>query len=150
MKRNHGFSKKHPTSEDRKNIINAYQNGMYATELAKVFTLRKETIYRWFRKEKSGNSLDRKRSPGSRRPPKIDKKASEKLVNIIKTPATKFGFETDLWDTKRIQIVCKKKLGIKISHVSIWKLLKNIDFSCKKVQKTYLNYFFVKDYNYSL
>ena len=68
---------------------------------------------------------------------KITQSSSKKLVSIIKKPASKFGFETDLWNTKRIQVVCKKELKISVSHMAVWRFLKRINYSCKKVQKQY-------------
>lgn len=137
-KRNSGFGKKHPTEEERERIIKSYRKGMPASKLADLFGFQRETIHRWDRKERSNGSLKRKNLPGSGRFSKIGGNSSKRLIKMLKKPATKFGFETDLWDTKRIQIMCKKELGIDISHVSVWNFLKNIDFSCKKVQKSYI------------
>ena len=60
-----------------------------------------------------------------------------KLIKMIKNQAAKFGFETLLWTTTRIQILCKKKTGISVSRMTMWRYLKHIGHSCKKVQKIY-------------
>lgn len=58
-------------------------------------------------------------------------------MKILKTPASKYSFETDLWNTSRLKIICNKKLGIEVSRMAIWRFLKNFDQSFKKVQKQY-------------
>ena len=42
---------------------------------------------------------------GRGRPPKISPTDAKKLLKIIKEPASKYGFENDLWNTERIRIV---------------------------------------------
>ena len=56
-----------------------------------------------------------------------------KLLNI----QLLIGFETSLWNLQRVQAVLKKELKIKTSHVTIWNFFQKMNYTCKKVQKTY-------------
>ena len=127
--------KLHPTKEEKEKILHSYNMGITVNEIAEIFSFHPMTIYRWLREER-GKSLERK--AGSGRPSKIGRKDEDNLIKILKKPATKFGFETALWNTNRIRIVCKKRLNINLSRVSVWNFLKRIDYSSKKVQKLYV------------
>ena len=136
-KRNQGFGKKHPTKEEKIKIVNLYMKGRSSSDLCKTFGYHQTSISRWIREAKNGSSFDRKHSPRSGRFCKIDHQKAKQLIKIIKQPATKFGFETSLWNPKRIQIICKKELKIKVSRMLMWRFLKDIGYSSKKVQKVY-------------
>ena len=62
----------------------------------------------------------------------------KKLIEFLKHSATKYGFETPLWNTRRIEILCKKELGLTVSRMAIWRFLNKMDYTCKRVQKTYM------------
>ena len=111
MERNKGFGKKHPSSNEKTKIIKAYKMGQSVESLSKIFGFHEMTIYRWLRESNKKPDFKRKNSQGSGRISKIDKKTGSNLLKIIKYPATKFEFETSLWNLKRVQIVLKKETG---------------------------------------
>ena len=131
MKRNKGFGKKHPPSSEKIKIIKAYKMGQSVENLSKIFGFHEMTIYRWLRESNKKPDFKRKNNPGSGRISKIDKKTGSNLLKIIKHPATKFGFETSLWNLQRVQIVLKKELKIKTSHVTIWNFFQKMNYTCK-------------------
>ena len=130
---------KHPDESLKLKIIDAYHAGNSVTSLSSLFGFNRSTVYRWLDEHKKNKwRKGNHPKPETRgRSSKITQSSSKKLVSIIKKPASKFGFETDLWNTKRIQVVCKKELKISVSHMAVWRFLKRINYSCKKVQKQY-------------
>lgn len=106
-------------------------------ELSEIFGYSRSSIYNWINQYSTFSELERKKSPGSGRPTKISKANAKKLLKYLKKPASLFGFETDLWNTSRMQILCKKKLKINISRMAIWRILHKFEQSFKKVQKKY-------------
>lgn len=126
---------KHPTEEMKRKAVDSYRNGLSAATVAKAFGYDRVTIHKWVREAKTKRGLSRK--PGSGRPPKFDAKNAKRLLRIIKQPASRYGFETDLWNTTRIRQVCKKKLGLNVSRMAVWRVLDKFDQSFKKVQKRY-------------
>ena len=128
-------NKKHPSPQEKLKIIALYKKGKSVADLSEFFSFHPMTIYRWIREHKVKASFERKE--GSGRPSKIEGKCAKKLLEILKRPATDFGFETMLWNTQRIKIVCKKKLNINVSNMAVWRFLKKMNYTCKKVQKTY-------------
>ena len=133
MRRSH----QNPSAETKLLIVNAFNNGKSAIELSKIFGYTREAIHSWVRIHKKSGDLSRRTRPGSGRLPKISGSNGRKLLRILKQPASKFGFETDLWNTKRIKIVCKKEMKISPSRMSIWRFLHRFEQSFKKVQKSY-------------
>lgn len=129
---------KKQTSLDQKiKIINAHSKGRSVEELSEIFNVTDRSIYNWLKKYKSPNSIDSDIEDGRGRPSKINISNGKKLLKIIKRPASEFGFETDLWNTSRLKIICQKNLKIKLSKMAIWRFLNKFEYSFKKVQKQY-------------
>ena len=133
MRRQH----RKPSPETKLLIVKAYGNGRSAIELEKIFGHSRETIHSWVRQHRKGSDFSRRKHPGSGRFAKIDGRNGRKLLSFLKRPASSFGFETDLWNTKRIQIICKKNLKLSVSRMAIWRFLNRFEQSFKKVQKQY-------------
>ena len=124
--------KKHLSIQEKKKVILAYRNGQSPSELSRLFG-----IHRWTRENNAGKPYERKTEPGSGLSFKMEKKEINTLIKLLKNPATKFGFKILLWTTNRIQILCKKELKIQMSRMSILRYLKDVGYSCKKVQTIY-------------
>lgn len=131
-KKNH-----HAKAEEKTKIIKAYKNGSSVIELVKIFRHSRSSIYSWINEYSINKNFTRKNNPGSGNYSKITSEHTFELVRILKKPASMFGFETDLWNSKRLQIICKKNLQIKVSKMCIWRFLNKIKYSFKKVQKSY-------------
>lgn len=127
----------HPTPETKIKIVKSYFDGNSVQHLSKIFGYDSSAIHRWIREYRKGKRFVRKKRPGSGSKPKINGATAKKLLRIVKNPASKYGFETDLWNTSRLRIICKKKLKLSVSHMAIWRFLKKFDQSFKKVQKQY-------------
>jgi transposase len=125
------------TKEIKEKIVELYLKGKSPGELATDFKCDRTSIYRWVSDFKKNREVLRSEKPGSGRPSKIDLKNGKKLLKIISRPASNYGFETDLWNSSRLQIVCRRELKIKLSHMAIWRFLIKFGQSFKKVQKQY-------------
>jgi len=127
----------HPSAETKYKIVKAFFDGNSALHLSEIFGHDRSVIHRWIREYKKKRKFVRKNRPGSGRKPKISGSAAQKLLRIIKNKASKYGFETDLWNTSRLRIICKKKLKVNVSHMALWRFLQKFNQSFKKVQKQY-------------
>ena len=125
------------TPDEKIKIVKAYKNGSTVFELEKIFKYSRASIYNWINSYSINKKFLRKTCPGSGKISKITPEYSAELVQILKSPASSFGFETDLWNSKRLQIICKKNFKIKISKMCIWRFLNKLKYSFKKVQKSY-------------
>lgn len=98
-------------------------------EIAESFGLHRSSVSRWFTQHKRGGeaALKTKKAKGAR--PKLEKIEVEKILSCILKPATEFGFESPLWDCKRIQQLIKKKCKTQIHVSNVWRMLKSWDFT---------------------
>ena len=125
------------SAKDKELIVKSFMLGTHISDIVEVWGVDKSSVYKWVKQVKRGESLERKKSPGSGRLSSIDSKNQRKILKMIKQPASKFGFETDLWTTTRILVICKRDLKLKVSRMCIWRFLINFRQSFKKVQKQY-------------
>jgi transposase len=127
----------HPDSQTKFKITEAYNDGTSITQLVNIFGYHRNSISRWIKTAKKDPKFSIPRKSGSGRPASFSGKAGNRLMDIISKPASKFGFETDLWTTGRIQKVCKDELDLVTSKMSIFRLLKRYEQSYKKPEKRY-------------
>ena len=129
--------KKHLTSEQKLKIVKSYSKGHSVEELSGIFEVTERSIYNWLKEYNDKGSFDSEGKEERGRPSKINASNGKKLLKIITKPASDFGFETDLWNTSRLKIICHKNLKIKLSKMAIWRFLTKFEQSFKKVQKQY-------------
>lgn len=121
----------------REKAIQAYENNQTISSISETFNVHRSTVHRWIEKNESETSLDRRKNPGSGRPPKLSDKQIAKLTRLILKPASAYGFETDFWTIKRIIDIAKRYLKIKISKTTMYEILYNERYSYKKPEKRY-------------
>ena len=130
-------TKKNLSNETKLKIIKSHSDGYSVKELATIFQITTPSIYNWIKQYNKNGSLDPKWEEGRGRPSKLNASNGKKLLSIIKKPASDFGFETDLWNTSRLKVICQKILKVNLSKMAIWRFLTKFDQSFKKVQKQY-------------
>lgn len=104
-------------------------------EIAEFFGVTIDAVYKWIRKykQKGLNGLKKKMAHGAK--PKLEKKDIRKIISCIKKPATDFGYETALWDCRRLQQLIKKQLKKDIHISNIWRMLKSWKISRQVPEK---------------
>jgi transposase len=70
--------------------------------------------------------------------PKLNKEDRKQIISWLKISAMEFGFETPLWDCKRIQIMIKQELNKSISISNLWENLRKWEFTPQKPEKVAL------------
>ena len=104
-------------------------------DIADVCGVHQGSVSRWLTKERREglDALKERKAPGAN--PKLSDEDISLLFSALEQPATAFGFETDLWDCKRVQIVIKRQLH-KNMHVSnVWRMLNKMAFSPQKPER---------------
>lgn len=98
-------------------------------DIAESFGLHRSSVSRWFTQHKRGGeeALKIKKAKGAR--PKLEKIEVKKILSCIRKPATEFGFESPLWDCKRIQQLIKKECKTQIHVSNVWRMLKSWNFT---------------------
>lgn len=115
--------------------INLYKQGKEIKEISEFFGVTIDAVYKWIKKykQRGKDSLKSRKAKGAE--PKITKKEFKKLIKLIKKSAIEFGFETPLWDCKRIQRVIKNELKKDIHFSNVWRLLIKSGLSPQKPEK---------------
>jgi transposase len=115
--------------------IELKQKGKKVAAIADDFGVTRAAVYKWLKmyKKKGLQSLRRKKALGAK--PKLLNKEISKLVKLLEKPATSYGFETPLWDCKRVQHLIYENFKKKIHVSNVWRLLQRLGLSYQKPQK---------------
>ena len=130
--------KKHLESSAKTMAINAVlKQGESVTKVAKIFAIHRSNLYRWIEVFQKDKDIKRKTNPLSGQQYKLCGENSQNVLKILLKPATKYGYDTDFWTTRRIVQVVKKELKIEISRMAVYRTLIKYKQSYKTPEKRY-------------
>jgi len=134
MRKNDARKLDHKTLEElRIRVVKRVQEGESPEVLAKVLGLDRTTVYGWLARYRQGgwNALKAKPIPG--RPAKLDAKKMRWVYDTVtrKNPL-QLNFAFALWTREMIAKLIKDKFGIKLSAVSVGRLLAQLGLTCQK------------------
>ena len=92
---------------------------MALSEVARAYNIDCSTVFRWIKRHEQHGEAGLHRQVGSGRPRKLRDVHSQRFWNLVLQPATKFGFETDLWTVARVHLVVQEKLKVVVSKNTI-------------------------------
>jgi len=124
-----GYS--HQTLEEmRLSAVKRVEAGESPELVAAGLGINRRTIYRWIDAYHYGGEAAIKAKPIPGAPPKLDAKQMEKLARIVreKNPQ-QLKFEYALWTLAMIRELIREKFGVKLSEVSVGRLMKRLGFS---------------------
>ena len=133
------MAKERPTYNQRVAAVKGHiEEGIPVKSLCSMFSMEQTAVYRWIKKFKeTGNYESLKSNHGGGRKPKLTTKDINKLIQFLLNPATKYGFENDLWTLNRVIILCEKKIKKKVSKNLVWRMLRKNKFFYKSIEKSY-------------
>ena len=99
-------------------------------ELDKGLGMNRATVYRWIQKYYSEGRYALKAKPIPGRPPKLDIGQKAWLARTIreKNPL-QLNFQCALWTVPMLRELIRRELGVRLSQVSVWRLLRNLGFT---------------------
>ena len=92
-------------------------------------------IYKWIRVYKQNGLVGLKRRKAKGAEPKLNKEDKKQIISWLRKPAMEFGFETPLWDCKRIQTIIRQELNKSISISNLWETLRRWNLTPQKPEK---------------
>lgn len=104
--------------------IKLKKEGKKINDIAHSFGLHRCTVSSWFTKLKRFGKKSLKQKKAKGRSPKLNQNDKKQILNWLKNPATKYGFETPVWTIKRIQVLIKKNLEKSIHKSNVWEWVK--------------------------
>jgi transposase len=105
-------------------------NGESPEIVASGMGINRRTIYRWLSTYHYGGeqALQSKPIPGA--PPKLDGKQMARLSLIVRTKnPLQLQFEYALWTLAMIRELIRREFGVKLSEVSVGRLMKRLGFT---------------------
>jgi transposase len=105
--------------------------------VAKAYSTDRTTIFRWVKRYRQQGDNGLCRQVGSGRPRRLRELDGERLWNLVLQPASRFGFETDLWTVGRVHQLVQEKLKVVISKNTIWRRLRDAGLTYQKPERQY-------------
>ncbi len=119
----------------REQSIRLWKKDKSVEEIADFCGVHFTVVYKWVRlyKQNGFKALKRRKAKGAE--PKLSKDDKIQIIAWLKKPAMEFGFETPLWDCKRIQKIIKKELNKSLSISNLWGTLRRWNLTPQKPEK---------------
>ena len=97
--------------EMRFRAVEAYQAGKGVAEIAKLLGVHWGSVSRWLTKWRRDGQRALKERKATGRPTKLDcKRHGKAILELVKHPATEYGYEHPLWTCQRIRQVINAEL----------------------------------------
>lgn len=139
MKNGDGRSISHEVLEAyRFRAIALHKKGKSVQEIAFFFGVHRGSVSLWIKtwKENGKIALKSRKSLGPKT--KLNKEDKKQVISWLKKSAMEFGFETPLWDCKRVQRVIKRELKKEIATSNLWESLRRWNLTPQKPDKVAL------------
>lgn len=119
----------------RQQSIRLWKKGKDIDDISDFCGVHFTVVYKWIRiyKQRGLEGLKRRKAKGAE--PKLNKDDKTQIISWLRKPAMEFGFETPLWDCKKIQKVIKKTLNKSISISNLWETLRRWNLTPQKPEK---------------
>jgi transposase len=128
---------RYSTFEIRVRAVEAVSRGLPVGDVADAFGVHRATLFRWASRYGGNGLAGLKRKEVSGRPRLLEDLDKQALWRIVLTPATDFGYETDLWTIGRLHRVVQEKYHTTISHDTIWRRLREAGLTYQKPERQY-------------
>ena len=125
------------TWEVRVRAVEAVRNGMAVSQTATAFGVDRTTLHRWLARHGQHGGVGLQRRPVGGRPRKLPGITAERLKRIVLAPATKLGFETDLWTVGRLHAVLVDRLNVDVSEDTVWRRLREAGLTWQTPERQY-------------
>ena len=126
------------TYEIRVRAVNAVViDGLTISEVARAYGTNRTTIHRWLARFVDKGEDGLKRCPVPGRPRKVACLDGDALIEIVLSPASAFGYETDFWTTRRLIQIIFDQFGVMISKQTVMRRLHEAGLSYQKPEREY-------------
>lgn len=128
---------RYSTLDVRFRAVEAVLKGMPVSQTASAFGVDRATLHRWLARYNQEGKAGLQRRPVSGRPRKLSDFPAKRLKRIVLAPATKFGFETDLWTVGRLHAVLVDRFDVDVSEDTVWRRLREAGLTWQTPERQY-------------
>jgi len=107
------------------------RSGVDIAVIAKSFGVTAKAVYEWLAKERRFGKESLRASKACGREPLLKERQFEKLVELLRCPATDCGYSTDLWSGPRIRHLIKHRFQVEYHAKHLPRLLRRIGLLIK-------------------
>src|SRR5437899_5257672 len=93
------------------------------------------SVFLWREQYRRAGDDGLKPKPVPGRPSRLSPRHTKTLGRILVRGALESGYSTDLWTTRRVAEVIRKRFGIAYHPNHLWRLLRGLGWSCQKPEK---------------
>src|SRR2546428_223427 len=126
------------TMEVRVRGVQAVLAGTPINHVGPALRVDRASIHRLVRRPLGGDGdARRRRRPVSGRPRKLQCISEYNLKRIVLAPASRFGFETDLWTVSRLHAVLVDRFNEDVSEDTVWRRLRDVGLTWQTPEREY-------------
>jgi transposase len=107
------------------------------TMVARAFGIDRSTLHRWLSRFEANGDIGLSRRPGSGRPRKLEYLDRDTLKQIVLSPASDFGYETDFWTTRRLIQILQSTFDVLLSKQTVMRRLHEAGLTYQKPEREY-------------
>lgn len=112
-------------------------DNMPVTTVARAYGTNRSTVHRWVARYRQSGKSGLLRMPVKGRPRKLEDLDANELKQIILSPASTYGFETDFWTTSRLIQVFQDQFDVTVSKQTVMRRLHEAGLSYQKPEREY-------------
>jgi transposase len=113
------------------------EDKLSVTQVASAYGTDRSTLHRWLARFDAEGEHGLYRRPVPGRPRKIASLDKLELAEVLLSPASQYGFETDFWTTRRLIQVVRAKFGVIVSKQTMMRRLHEAGMSYQKPEREY-------------
>ena len=102
--------------------------GVHPNVIASSFGVTRQAVYGWFRKHGKDGEDGLKSRKAVGRETNLTKKQLDELLTLLRNPASKLGYATDLWSGTKVRHLIKHRFGIDYHPKHMPRLLRSLGF----------------------
>jgi transposase len=84
------------------------------------------TVYKWFKQYEQGGRAALRSTKSGGREPRLSSDHFEELKKILRQPARRYGYSTDLWSGPRLRHLVEARFGVKYHRKHIPRLMRRL------------------------
>jgi transposase len=107
------------------------------TVVARAYGTDRTTVHRWISRFRGNGELGLLRKEGNGRPRKLENLDGDTLKQIVLSPASDYGYETDFWTTRRLIQVIQSTFHVLLSKQTVMRRLHEARLTYQKPEREY-------------
>ncbi len=119
----------------RRRAIDLLKAGASITEVARRLGCSHSAVILWRDAVRRRGPTALPAKPAAGRPPKLSPRQRARLPQLLLQGASAWGFETELWTTRRIATVIQREFRVRLHRAHVGRLLTALGWSCQKPER---------------